>query len=338
MPRILIVAPAWIGDAVLAQPMLHRLHERHQSLSVDILAPPWTQPVFARMAEVHTTIPAPFAHGELALRRRYALGRSLAREGYDQAIVLPNSFKSALIPLFARIPRRTGFVGELRYGVLNDVRRLDARAAPLMVERFALLAEAPGTAIKRPLAPARLKIDAAQRTATLARLGLNPLRPIAVLCPGAEYGPAKRWPARYFAELAQRIAAAGCDVWLAGSIKDTPIANEITQLSGTCVNLCGRSTLDEAIDLISCATMVVSNDSGLMHIAAALDKPLVAIYGSSSPQFTPPLSARARIVKLDLPCSPCFKRVCPLGHFNCMLQLTSEQVWNHIESDGMLHA
>jgi heptosyltransferase-2 len=334
MPRILVIAPSWVGDAVLAQPLFKRLHERHRELTLDILAPPWTRALFARMPEINSTIDSPFGHSELALKRRYALARSLAAQRYEQAIVLPNSFKSALIPLFAGIPVRTGFIGEARWGLLNDTRRLDKRTMPLMVERFALLAEAPGDGIKRPLAAARLKIDEAQRADTLTRLGLALKRPVAVLCPGAEYGPAKRWPPEYFAELAQKLATAGFDAWLAGSAKDAATGDEIARLSGnTCINLCGKSTLAEAIDLMSCAALVVSNDSGLMHIAAALDKPLMAIYGSSSPAFTPPLSARAQIVRLDLPCSPCFQRECPLGHFNCMLQLTPQQVWSRIEFD-----
>jgi heptosyltransferase-2 len=334
MSRILIVAPSWVGDAVLAQPLFKRLHERHSGLTLDVLAPPWTRALFARMPEINATIDSPFGHGELALKRRYALGRSLAVQHYDQAIVLPNSFKSALIPFFAGIPLRTGFVGEARRGLLNDARRLDKPALPLMVERFALLAEAAGDAIKRPLAAAQLKVDAAQRAATLARLGLNPQRPVAVLCPGAEYGPAKRWLPAYFAELAQRLTASGYEVWLAGSANDAAIGDEIAHAGGNaCINLCGKSTLAEAIDFMSCAALVVSNDSGLMHIAAALDKPLTAIYGSSSPAFTPPLSARARIVRLDLPCSPCFERECPLGHFNCMRQLTPQRLWEQIEFD-----
>ncbi len=334
MPHILIVAPSWVGDAVLAQPLFKRLHERHHDLALDVLAPPWTRALFARMPEVRSTIDSPFGHGELALKRRYALGRSLAAQHYDQAIVLPNSFKSALIPFFSAIPLRTGFVGEARWGLLNDARRLDSDSLPLMVERFALLAEAAGDAVKRPLAAAQLKVDAAQRAATLARLGLNPQRPVAVLCPGAEYGPAKRWPPAYFAELAQRLSASGYDVWLAGSAKDAAIGDEIAHAGGNaCINLCGKSTLAEAIDLMSCASLVVSNDSGLMHIAAALGKPLTAIYGSSSPAFTPPRSARARIVRLDLPCSPCFQRECPLGHFNCMMQLTPTRIWDRIEFD-----
>ena len=334
MFKILIVAPSWVGDAVLAQPMFKRLHERHGSLTLDVLATPWTRALFARMPEINASIESPFGHGELALRGRYALGRSLAARGYDQAIVLPNSWKSALIPCVAGIPLRTGFVGEVRWGLLNDARRLDKHALPLMVERFALLAEVPGDAVKRPLAAAQLEVDHAQRAATLRQLGLAPRRPVAALCPGAEYGPAKRWPPEYYAELAQKLAAAGCEVWLVGGAQDAAIGDAIAQAAGSdCINLCGRSTLAEAIDLLSCAALIVSNDSGLMHIAAALGKPLTAIYGSSSPAFTPPLSARAQIVKLDLACSPCFRRECPLGHFNCMRQLTPQQVWERIDFD-----
>lgn len=339
MFKILIVAPSWVGDAVLAQPLFKRLHERHRELTLEVLAAPWTRALFARMPEVHATIDSPFAHGELALKGRYALGRSLAARGYDQAIVLPNSFKSALVPFFAGIALRSGFVGEARWGVLNDARRLDKLALPLMVERFAQFAGAPDEALRRPLPSPRLSVDPVGRAATLQKLGLAPQRPVAVLCPGAEYGPAKRWPAQYFAQLAQRLHAAGCEVWLAGSAKDAAVGDEIARLAGSaCVNLCGRSTLAEAIDLISCAALVVSNDSGLMHIAAALDKPLTAIYGSSSPAFTPPLSTGAQIVKLDLDCSPCFQRECPLGHFNCMLQLQPEQVWQRIAFDTTICA
>jgi lipopolysaccharide heptosyltransferase II len=337
--KILVVAPSWVGDAVLAQPMFRRLRERHRELALDVLALPWTRALFERMPEVHSIIDNPFDHGEFALKRRYALGRSLAPRGYDQAIVLPNSLKSALVPFFAAIPLRTGFLGEARWGLLNDARRLDKKALPLMVERFALLAENAGDAVKRPLAAARLRVDDAQRTTTLTKLGLTPRRPVAVLCPGAEYGPAKRWPPGHFSELAQKLSAAGLEVWLAGSAKDAAIGDEIARDSGnSCINLCGRSTLAEAIDLLSCATLVVSNDSGLMHIAAALDKPLTAIYGSSSPSFTPPLSAHARIARLDLPCSPCFERVCPLGHFNCMWQLTPEHVMRLIDLAKILPA
>jgi heptosyltransferase-2 len=330
--KILIVAPAWVGDAVLAQPLFMRLHDRYPGLTLDVLAPAWTHALFARMPQIHATLANPFGHGELALARRYRIAREIAAQGYDQAIVLPNSFKSALVPFFAGIRLRTGYVGEARWGLLNDARRLDKLALPLMTERFAALAAAPGNGLQRPLATPRLAVDAVQRAATLARLGLAPRGPVAVLCPGAEYGPAKRWPAAYFAKIAKKLADAAYDVWIAGSANDAAIGDEIARASGgLCVNLCGKTTLAEAIDLLSRAALVISNDSGLMHIAAALDKPMLALFGSSSPAFTPPTSARAKIVSLELPCSPCFKRDCPLGHFNCMWQLTPDHVWQRID-------
>jgi heptosyltransferase-2 len=330
--RILVVAPAWVGDGVLAQPLFMRLHEHHPDLELDVLAPQWTLPLFARMPQVQRTFASPFAHGELKLGARLRLARTLRAERYDQAIVLPNSFKSALIPWFARIRLRTGFRGETRYGVLNDVRILDKHALPQMAERFALLAETPGAALPRPLPQPRLTVNDGQRDATLNTLGLAPARPIAALCPGAEYGPAKRWPAVHFTALAQQLIERGCDVWLIGSAKDEPIGAAIARASAA-VNLCGRTSLDQAIDLLSCANVVVSNDSGLMHVAAALGRPLIALYGSSSPEFTPPLSPQATVLWLHIECSPCFQRECPLGHFRCMLELTPERVMSAIDFD-----
>jgi heptosyltransferase-2 len=338
MPRILIVAPSWIGDALLAQPLLRRLHDKLGRVSLDALAPAWCAPLIERMPEVEEVIAAPFAHGELKLRARWKLGRELAERKYDQAIVLPNSFKSALIPFFADIPLRTGYAGEFRYGLLNLVHRLDRAALPLMAERYAQLAEKPGAPLPRPLPAVRLQSDPVNTARTTARLGLDRSRPVAVFCPGAEYGPAKRWPARHFAALARQLAQRNYAVWLIGSAKDAGMGAEISaQSEGACVNLCGRTELGAAIDLISCARLVVSNDSGLMHVAAALGKPLIALYGSSSPEHTPPLSlasqpGSARIARIEIECSPCFARVCPLGHFRCMNELLPARVLAEIDA------
>ncbi|MCZ7563537.1 MAG: lipopolysaccharide heptosyltransferase II [Burkholderiales bacterium] len=327
MPRILVVAPNWIGDALLAQPLFARLRERTPGLVLDALAPAWTAPVLARMPQIDTVIEAPFGHGELALGRRWRLARELAARGYERAIVLPNSLKSALVPWFAGIARRVGYVGESRYLVLNVRHALDEQALPLMAERYAKLAEPPDAAPVRPLPTVRLEVDEANLLITVARLGLDRSRPIAALCPGAEFGPAKRWPAAHFAALARALDARGAAVWLIGSAKDRALGDEITELArGAARNLCGRTDLGAAIDLMSVAAVVVSNDSGLMHVAAALGRPLVALYGASSPDHTPPLAPAARILKLDVECSPCYARECPLGHFRCMNELAPELV------------
>jgi len=331
MKKILIIGPSWVGDTMLMQPMLWRLKQQHPDCRIDVLAPPWTEALLRAMPEVSEVIINPFPHGALRLLERYRLGKQLSHELYDQSIVLPNSYKSALVPFFAGIPLRTGFVGEFRYKLLNDARKLDKEAMPLMVQRFAHLAENTGVSIVRPLSDPRLDISTSQRDATLLKLGLVLDRPVAVFCPGAEFGPAKRWPVPYFAEIAQRLQRNGYHVWLIGSEKDREVAENIIALGNSGGrNLCGSTDLLDAIALLSCAQLVISNDSGLMHLAAALNRPMLALFGSSSPQFTPPLSGQAHIIKLDINCSPCFKRECPLGHFNCMRQLTPDMVWEKL--------
>jgi heptosyltransferase-2 len=305
--------------------MLVRLKERDPAGRIDVLAPPWVLPVYQRMPEVAATLAQPFGHGELELRERRRFAHGLSR--YDQAIVLPNSWKSALIPWHASIARRTGYIGEMRWGLLNDARPLDRKALPLIVERYAALAQPAREAFRRPLPAPRLTVDESQRRETLRTLHLSLDKPVAVFAPGAEYGPAKRWPARHFANLARLLANRGMQTWLLGSKKDIEATGEIQRLTDNlCVDLAGRTTLAQAIDLMSFATRVVSNDSGLMHIAAALDRPMAAIFGSSSPRFTPPLSSNAKVIYLAIPCSPCFRRECPYGHLDCLVQVKPDRV------------
>jgi heptosyltransferase-2 len=331
MYKILIIAPSWVGDTVMAQPLFTRLHALHPQLEIDVYAPAWCLPLLERMPEVNRAILNPFGHGQLNLKQRWQEAQKLKAAHYDQAIVLPNSLKSALIPFFAGIPLRTGFIGEMRYGLLNDARKLDKEALPLMVERFVLLSEKKSESIHRPISPLKLNSSDTQRSNVRQKLNLQSDKPAVAFCPGAEYGPAKRWPADYFAKLAQNLIQRGYQVWIIGSQKDAAIAEAIRKNAPECLNLCGKTQLNEAIDLLSLADFIVTNDSGLMHVSAAIDKPMIALYGSSSPGFTPPLSDQAVILKLDLPCSPCFKRECPLGHFNCMVQLTPDLVFKTIE-------
>jgi heptosyltransferase-2 len=319
LPRLLVVAPNWIGDALMAQPLFGRLHEKLPGLHLDVLAPEWVAAVVRRMPEVDEVIAVPFRHGRLQLRARWKAGRGLKARGYQQAIVLPNTWKSALVPFFADIPLRSGYLGESRYGLLNLLYRNNGAAMPL---HYARLSELPGKEVKQPLPSPRLRALPHEIESVKRRFAL-PAR-YAVLCPGAEYGPAKRWP--YFRQLSEALPVEGV---ILGSANDTEAAQGIPGK-----NLVGETTLDEAINVIAGAAFVVSNDSGLMHIAAALGRPQVALFGSSSPAHTPPLSSAARVLWLQVECSPCFERVCPLGHFRCMREMGVETVLKEIQNLG----
>jgi heptosyltransferase-2 len=329
--RILVVAPSWVGDAILSEPLIALVREPYEEPVVDVLAPPWCAPVYARMRGIGRIVESPLAHGRFDFAARRALAAQLDGSRYSRAIVLPNSWKSALVPWLARIARRTGYIGEFRFGLLNDARRLDRKALPRLVDRFAALAVSPGTLVPMPPAPV-LVPDAANRSAAVRAMHLRHDRPVAILCPGAEYGPAKRWPPTHFADLAARFLAQGLQVWLVGSPNDKLAASSVLQAAGepgrAIRDLTGRTDLGTAVDLLSLADVVVSNDSGLMHAAAAVGVPVVALFGSSSPVYTPPLSPVAHIAKIDIACSPCFKRECPLGHFRCMRELSPDAVYN----------
>jgi heptosyltransferase-2 len=335
--NILIVGPSWVGDMVMAQTLFQCLKQRHPDCQIDVLAPDWSRPILERMPEVRKALSFPLGHGALELGTRRRIGKSLAGQ-YDQAILLPNSLKSALVPFFAGIPKRTGWKGELRYGLLNDVRKLDKERYPLMIERFMALAYEPGSELPQPYPQPSLRIEAQSRDTALGKFGLALDRPVLALCPGAEFGEAKKWPSEHYAKVAELKIREGWQVWLFGSKNDHAVgeairARLIPGLREEAHNLAGETSLAEAIDLMSCATAVASNDSGLMHVAAALNRPLVAIYGSTSPGFTPPLAEKVEVVRLGIECSPCFDRTCRFGHYNCLRELKPRPV---VEALGRL--
>ena len=333
--KVLVVGPSWVGDMVMSQVLYSFLQQTRPGVIIDVLAPAWSEPLLARMPEVRSAVFMPVGHGELGLGKRWRLGRELRSRHYDQAILLPNSLKSALVPLFAGIGLRTGWRGEMRYGLVNDMRSLDEQLLPLMVQRFAALGQAPDAVLPEQLPAPRLVVNEAQAHSCRDGMGLAPDRPLLALCPGAEFGSAKRWPADYYGELASHYLDLGWQVALFGSANDQPVTARIAAHCGdhpACFDLAGRTRLAEAVDLLSLATAVVSNDSGLMHIAAALQRPLVVVYGATSPGFTPPLNEQAAVLVSAIDCAPCFQRECPLGHHRCMLEMPAQRVVTELEA------
>lgn len=306
--KILVIGPSWVGDMIMSHSLYQTLKQQYPDCLIDVLAPNWCKPLLARMPEVRNAITMPIGHGSFDLKGRYRIGKSL-RNQYDMAIVLPNSLKSAFIPAFAKIPLRRGWIGESRYFLLNDWRS-NKNDYPMMVQRYValgydktVLPTAKHLAIPKPY----LQVDAQALEQTLEtfakQTALCTNRPVIGFCPGAEFGPAKRWPHYHYADLARQLIEQGYAVRLFGSAKDKEVGEQLSQalpqkLQHYCVNLAGETDLNQAVDLISDCVAVVSNDSGLMHIAAALNKPLVAVYGPTSPEYTPPLSDNAVIIRL----------------------------------------
>jgi len=317
---------------VMAQSLFITLKKLYPGCVIDVVAPEWSLPVLQRMPQVNQGIALPVRHGEFSLIRRIKLGRGLRDNKYTHAIVLPRSWKSALVPFFARAKIRTGFKGEMRYGLINDIRHLDKKILKKTVQRYVAhayegMAEAPSTPFPE------LNVDIANRDRLTKELGLDLSRPVIAMMPGAEYGPAKQWPEDYYRQLIGMLIEKGYQVWVLGSEKEKALGKSITgAFDSNAINLCGKTELVDVIDLLSCVEQVVTNDSGLMHVAAAVGIKLNVIYGSSTPDYTPPLALdeKMNIFYKNLECSPCFKRVCPLNHTDCLVGISAKDVYEKI--------
>ena len=338
--KILVIGPSWVGDMMMSQSLYRTLKARYPQAIIDVMAPAWCRPLLSRMPEVNEALAMPLGHGALEIGERRRLGHALRAKRYDQAYVLPNSFKSALVPFFANIPQRTGWRGEMRYGLLNDARVLDKQAWPLMVERYVALAYEKGVMqsakdLPQPLLWPQLQVNESEKLQTTAAFSLDAKRPIIGFCPGAEFGPAKRWPHYHYATLAGKLIDDGYQVVLFGSAKDKEAGNDIvaaltTQQQAHCRNLAGDTALEQAVILIAACQAVVSNDSGLMHVAAALNRPLVALYGPSSPDFTPPLSHKARFIRLISGYHKVRKGDAAEGYHQSLIDITPERVMEEL--------
>ncbi|WP_367987869.1 lipopolysaccharide heptosyltransferase II [Vibrio sp. NTOU-M3] len=335
--KILIIGPSWVGDMVMSQGLYIELKKLHPEADIDVLAPAWCKPILERMPQVRKALEMPLGHGQFDLKTRYRLGKTLREEQYDIAYTLPNSAKSALIPFFAKVAKRVGWKGEMRYGLLNDI-RTNKKSFQFMLERYVALAH-PKSAMTgsgclgelSSLPYPQLTVLTEPQAKAIHQFGLNTDRPILGLCPGAEFGPAKRWPDNHFASVASSMIAKGYQVWLFGSVKDREVTDKIIQQveqnsQQFCFNLAGNTSLIQAVDLIGACKTVVSNDSGLMHVAAAVGCNVVAVYGSSSPKYTPPLTDKLAILNTDIDCRPCFERTCPKQHMKCLVELEPQRV------------
>lgn len=336
--KFLVISPAWLGDLIMAQGLLRTLKQKYPDSLIDLVAPVWSKPLVSRMPEVNHCLYVDFKRGQLQLNQRIQIGKQLAQQQYDQAFVLPNAFKAAIIPWVADIPVRTGWRGEMRYFLLNDIRLLNKKRYPRMLQRYTALAYPSAVPLPDKLIYPELASNPEQARATAERFKLVKQaqdlanNPILVIAPGAAYGPSKRWPATYFAEVINhQVTNKQQKVWLLGNAQDKTVTTAIVEqlearVQPHCYDLAGKTSLDNLADLISLADYVLTNDSGLMHMAAALGRKQLAVFGSTSPEHTPPLNEQAETLWLGLDCSPCFKRTCPLKHFNCMQQLKPESV------------
>jgi lipopolysaccharide heptosyltransferase II len=323
---ILIVPYMWIGDFVRCHSVVRLLNARFPGRPVDVLTTSMVAPLLDYMPGVRKGIVVDLPRKRLALSLHRALAARLRAEGYGDALIMPRTWKAALAPALARIPVRTGFVGEMRFGLINDLRSGE-KALPRMVDRCAALALPKGAALPADWPHPQLVVAREEVSRWRERMGLRDARPVAVVAPGA-VGPSKRWPAEAYAKLAGQLCEQGYAVWVIGGPQENALAGEICAASPShCLDLTGAD-LRNAILALAAADVAISNDSGLLHVAAAIGTPSIGIFGPTSPWHWAPLNPLAAVIepKTDVPCRPCHKPTCRFGHHRCMRDIPAEQV------------
>ncbi len=316
----------------MAQALYKALCVDSTSAQIDVVAPEWLRPLLNRMPEIATVYSLDVAHGEFGLSKRYSLGKQLKSANYTQAIVLPRSYKSALLPWFAGIPKRVGEVGEFRHGLITDIftSNKDKQIPNVCNYLRYICIDSDISKVKREYLP-ELTVDLENQKKVLEKYQVSTHVPLVACMVGAEYGPSKQWPVEHFVQLIDLLHEQGINVCILGSPKDVIIGDEIEALCKKPIhNLCGKTSLLDVIDVLAACRVAVSNDSGLMHIAAAVDVPVITMYGATTPTYTPPLHPKAKSFYLKLTCSPCWKRTCQYHHYRCLADIMPQQVYAEV--------
>ena len=323
--KFLIIAPSWIGDLMISQSLLKYLKKEYPDCQIDMVVKPELITLAKMMPELKNIYSLDIRHKELGLMKRYTLAKKIKKNLYSASIILPNSFKSAIIPWLANIPLRIGYNRELRSLLLNKKYSL-IKHKDSMVNRYLKLAEGSYSDNIRPL----LLINSDSSESISRKYLINNSKKNIVLCPEAEYGPAKRWPANKWMQLANFYKEKNYNVYFLGKNRSLETKYQSVLKKDSIISLLGKTSLEEAAYILSIVDLVITNDSGLMHITASVNTNLISIFGSSSPFYTPPLMKDqfGEVIYKALTCSPCFKRECPLQHLNCLNNISSEEIFD----------
>ena len=332
--RILVRATNWLGDAVMSLPALRALRERFPQAQIAIQAMPWVADLYARETFLDEVVPYAARRGASDWGGKWRAARRLRAGRFDCAVLLPNSFDSALVVWLARIPRRIGYRRDGRGWLLTDaippplpgeIPRHERFYYLELLRRSGILAAFPETGPLQLDGTAQARAAGERRFAEMGITG-----PVIGVSPGAAYGGAKRWPPDRFADAAAQVAGmTGGSVAVFGSRDERPVAELVVEGLRTrqigVRNFAGETALREFIDLAAACRLFLTNDSGAMHVASALGVPTVAVFGATDHEGTGPLGPLARVVREPVECSPCLLRECPIDH-RCMTRVSAERV------------